>query len=196
MRIHDRSARAMPGRWKALPCALVLCLAASTPALAAGPAATSYTLTCTVRGTTTTGASGDIRGDGVTVHPTRTSHSDTVATYQVSTEPKAVVLQSRTGTATNDNGTSPLAPEGPRYIDDVRVLTATMLVFCDDSETRCRPQDKSNSSGGRNRVETSPVMVNLGDGSIGYSSGASVTGGNGSMLYSRTEFKGTCTKGS
>jgi hypothetical protein len=44
-------------------------------------------------------------------------------------------------------------------------------------------------------METSPVMVNLEDGSIGYSSGASITGGNGSQLYSRTEFKGTCTKG-
>jgi len=194
MRTDDRSARILPGSWKALPCALVLCLAASTQAFAAGPAAKSYTLTCTVRGTTTTGASGDIRGDGVTVHPTRTSHSETVATYQVSTEPKAVVLQSRTGTTTNDNGTQPLQPEGPRYIDDVRVLTPTMLVFCDDSSTRCRAQDKTSGNGSRSHVETSPVMVNLADGSIGYSSGASVTGGNGSMLYSRTEFSGTCTK--
>ena len=196
MRTNDRSARPLNGPWKALPCALVLCVAAGTQAFAAGPAAKSYTLTCTVQGTTTTGASGDIRGDGVTSHPVRTSSSQTQATYQVSTEPKAVVLQSRTGTTTNDNGTQPLQSEGPRYIDDVRVLTPTMLVFCDDSTTRCRAQDKSNSNGSRTHVETSPVMINLTDGSIGYSSGASVTGGNGSMLYSRSQYSGTCTKGS
>ena len=195
MRADDRSTRTV-ATCKPLAGALALCVAASAPVFAASPPPSSYTLTCTVRGTTTTGASGDIRGDGVTVHPTRTSHMDTVATYQVSVEPKAVVLQSRTGTRTNDNGTSPLDPEGPRYIDDVRVLTPTMLVFCDDSATRCRAQDKPAASGTRSRMETSPVMVNLEDGSIGYSSGASITGGNGSQLYSRTEFKGTCTKGS
>ena len=196
MRADDRPTRATAAAWKPLAGALALCVAASTPVFAAGAAPASYTLTCTVRGTTTTGASGDIRGDGVTVHPTRTSHMDTVATYQVSVEPKAVVLQSRTGTRTNDNGTSPLDPEGPRYIDDVRVLTPTMLVFCDDSATRCRGQDKPGASGTRSHLETSPVMINLEDRSIGYSSGASITGGNGSLLFSRTEFKGTCTKGS
>jgi hypothetical protein len=175
------------------------CLAAAVSAMAAAqaaePAATSYTLTCTVRGATTTGASGDIRGDGVTTHPTRTSSSQSVTRIQVSTQPKAVVTQLQSGSSTDSDGvTEQFRPEGPRYIEDVRVLTPTMLVFCDDANG-CRPQDKSGSNGSRSRVETSPVTVNLADGSIGYRSGASITGGNGSMLYSRTEYIGTCTKG-
>ena len=78
------------GSWRALPCAWGCAWRRAHSSFAAS-AAKSYTLTCTVRGTTTTGASGDIRGDGVTVHPTPTSHSESVATYRVSTEPKAVV---------------------------------------------------------------------------------------------------------
>ncbi|HWI24740.1 MAG TPA: hypothetical protein VNS59_07425 [Lysobacter sp.] len=178
---------------------LCLTAAASTmaAAYAAEPAAASYTLTCNIRGATTTGASGDIRGDGVTTHPTRTSSSQSVSKIEVSTQPKAVVMQLQSGSSTDSDGvTQPYQAEGPRYIEDVRVLTPTMLVFCDDATNGCRPQDKSNSTGGRTRVETSPVTVNLGDGSLGYRSAASITGGNGSMLYSRTEYIGTCTKGS
>ena len=176
-----------------------LCLATAASTLAAHaaePAATSYTLTCNIRGATTTGASGDIRGDGVTTHPTRTSSSQSVTRIQVSTQPKAVVTQLQSGSSTNSDGvTEPYQPEGPRYIEDVRVLTPTMLVYCDDDTNHCRPVDKGNSTGGRTRIETSPVTVNLDDGSLGYRSGASMTGGNGSMLYSRTEYIGTCTKG-
>jgi hypothetical protein len=176
------------------------CLAAAAATVAAAhaaePAATSYTLTCNIRGATTTGASGDIRGDGVTVHPTRSSSSQSVTRVQVSTQPKAVVVQLQSGSSTNSDGvTEPYQPEGSRYIEDVRVLTPTMLVFCDDANG-CRPQDKTGSTGSRSHVETTPVTVNLGDGSLGYRSGASITGGNGSMLYSRTEYIGTCTKGS
>jgi hypothetical protein len=176
-----------------------LCLAATIATVAAAqaaePGATSYSLTCNIRGATTTGASGDIRGDGVTTHPTRTSSSQSVTKIEVSTQPKAVVMQLQSGSSTDSDGvTQPYQPEGPRYIEDVRVLTPTMLVFCDDANG-CRPQDKSGSNGSRSRVETSPVTVNLADGSIGYRSGASITGGNGSMLYSRTEYIGTCSKG-
>ena len=176
------------------------CLAAAVSAMAAAqaaePAATSYTLTCNIRGATTTGASGDIRGDGVTTHPTRTSSSQSVTRIQVSTQPKAVVTHLQSGSSTDSDGvTEQFRPEGPRYVEDVRVLTPTMLVCCDDDTNHCRPVDKGNSSGGRNHVEASPVMVNLEDGSIGYRSGVSVTGGNGSLLYSRTEYSGTCTKG-
>jgi len=175
----------------------VLCLAfVAGAASAAEPAATSFSLTCEVQGKTTTGASGDIRGDGVTEHPTRISSSRTTTRFQVSTEPKAVVLEARTGSSTDSDGvTTPYDPEGPRYIEDVRVLTPTMLVFCDDKENRCRPTDKTTDSGSRVHLENSPIMVNLADGNIGYNHGASVTGGNGSMLYSRTEYTGTCRKG-
>jgi hypothetical protein len=77
------------------------------------------------------------------------------------------------------------------YVEDVRQMTDSQIVFCMDTFYHCRQFDDTGGSGGRRFGKFNAHVVNLEQGTIGYSHSFEIHGG-GQVAHETGRSNGTC----
>ena len=161
-----------------MPCrSLVLALLAAAPMLAS---AETIELSCQITSELAFNHAGQ-KNNSSKVVPQR---------YTIDTEAKTVIQHYGQNQATKN------WEEVPKFISDVRSVSASMVVFCDNDQTKCiTDAETGNEPAYITKITATPVIINLDSGKVTFSVHASRTHlSSGDWLTVDTSNTGTCTR--
>ena len=110
--------------------------------------------------------------------------------YTIDTEAKTVIQHFGQNQATKN------WEENPKFITDVRSVSDSMVVFCDNDQTKCVTDAQTgNEPAHITKITASPVIINLKDNKVTFGVHVSRTHmPSGDWLTVDTSNSGTCTR--